>query len=106
MDELIPVDKEKERREELRRIEELSDIRKVLSFAEGRRLYWRYMSRARAFVAPYTGEVNSTMHNCGEQTIGFFMLNELLDASPSSFTQMQREAKSKAKRQEEEDNKK
>lgn len=104
MDELInQKTKEQIKRNELRRIKELSDIRKVLSLAEGRRLYWRLMSRAGAFHSPYTGENNATNKNCGRQEIGFFLLDELLEASPSTFTQMQREAKSEAKKQEEED---
>lgn len=105
MDELIDQsrDKEKRKREELRRIKELSDIRKVLSTAEGRRWYWRVMSFAGAFRTPFTGDNNLTNHNCGKQSIGFFLLDELLDATPATLVQMQREAKSEAKKQEEED---
>jgi hypothetical protein len=103
MDEIIPVNKEKKKREELRRIKELSDLRKLFSLPECRRVYWKLMSRAGAFRTPYTGENNSTNFNCGLQSMGFFMLDELLEASPSTFTQMQREAKSESKKQEEED---
>lgn len=97
------VDEKKERRAELRRIKDLNDIRKVLSIPEGRRVWWKLMAKAGAFRTPYTGETNSTMRNCGEQAIGFFMLSELMDANPQSFAQMQREFKAELKRQEEEE---
>jgi hypothetical protein len=105
MDELIDQSKEKEKkkREELRRNRELSDIRKVLSTAEGRRWYWRVMSTAGAFHTPFTGDNNLTNHNCGKQIVGFFLLDELLEATPATLVQMQREAKSEAKKQQDEE---
>lgn len=104
MDELIQKNKEKVKREELRRIRELSDLRKVLSTVEGRRWWWRVASYAGAFQTPYTGENNSTNFNCGKQSVGFFLLDEVLNANPATLNQIQREAKADAKRQEDEDN--
>lgn len=101
---MIEEDREEKRKksDELLRIRELSDIRKILSMVEGRRVYWRFMSRAGAFRTPYTGEINSTNFNCGQQSLGFFMFDELLEASPASFSQMQREARSEEKNNEKE----
>lgn len=105
MDDLIDDKKDKKLAQirELRRIKELNDLKKVLSLPEGRRFYWRVMARAGAFRVPYTGDNNATNFNCGRQEVGFFMLDELLEAVPTAFTQMQREAKSEAARQEKEE---
>ena len=107
MDSFIDDKKEKNlaKLREIRRIRELNDIRKVLSSPEGRRFYWRVMARAGAFHSSYTGDNNATNFNCGRQDIGYFLLDELLEAEPTTLAQMQREAKSKATREETEDNK-
>jgi hypothetical protein len=73
---------------------ELGDIRTVLKTPEGRRWYWKLMAHAGAFRTPFAAQDNLTNKNCGRQEIGFFMLDELLEASPAMFVQMQRESKS------------
>jgi hypothetical protein len=79
---------------------EQSDIRKVLAMPEGRRFFWRVLSKSKVFHTPWMGDVNQTLVNVGQKEIGLFLLDELLKASPASFTQMQREAQSQIKNEE------
>jgi len=79
------------------REKELGDIRKVLSEPEGRRFYWRVLSKCGVFRSSWTGDVNQTLVNEGSRVIGTLLLDDLLEASPGAFAQMQREFKSKSK---------
>lgn len=77
------------------REKDLGDIRKVLSEPEGRRFYWRVLSKCGVFHSSWTGDTNQTLVNEGKRAVGIVFLDDLLEASPSTFAQMQREYKSK-----------
>lgn len=72
---------------------DLGDIRKVLSTPEGRRFFWRILSKCGIFHASWSGDTNQTLVNEGRREIGLIFLDDLMEASPQSFVQLQREAK-------------
>ena len=73
---------------------DLGDIRYLLKEPEGRRFYWRVLSKCGVFHSSWTGDPHQTLVNEGKRTIGILFLDDLLEANPSSFAQMQRENKS------------
>jgi hypothetical protein len=77
-----------------KREKELGDIRKVLSIPEGRRLYWRFLSKCGVFRSSWTGDANQTLVNEGMRIPGLIFLDDLLEASPNTYAQLQREHKS------------
>lgn len=81
---------------------ELNDLRVILNTPEGRRFFWRLLSKAQVFIDGYVPGDNGygTARNTGMKFIGHWALNELLEAKPSAFTQMQREHASELKREE------
>ena len=96
MDELIDKSKQDklEAKNRRRREKELGDIRKLLSTPEGRRFYWRVLSKCGVFHSSWTGDTNQTLVNEGKREIGIVFLDDLLEASPNVFAQLQREHKS------------
>lgn len=90
-------DVEKRRKEiaddERRKLDrEQSDLKKVLSLPEGRRLLWRLLAESSVFHVTYAEETNRTMFNEGRRSLGLLFLHDILRAKPEAFTQMQREA--------------
>lgn len=80
-----------EDRDKRRKDQELSDLKKVLSIVEGRRLMWRILSEAGVFRSSFNSNALNMAFSEGNRNIGLLMLNEMLKVSPNSFTQMQRE---------------
>lgn len=70
-----------------------SDLRKVLSSAEGRRFVWRVIGEAGVFKGSFTGN-SETFFREGKRDMGLFVLNDILKSHPDAFAQMQREAAS------------
>ena len=80
---------------------EQGDIRKVLSLPEGRRFVWKLMSDAGVFRSSFTGN-SQTFFNEGQRNMGLVILNQVMTAKPDAFTQMQAEAASEKRQQDEE----
>lgn len=80
-----------EDRDKRRKDQELSDLKKVLSFVEGRRLMWRVLDEAGVFRSTFNSNALNMAFMEGNRNIGLVLFNEILKASPNSFTQMQRE---------------
>lgn len=80
--------------EKLIRERRLSDIRVVVSTAEGRRWYWAQMAEAGVFRQSFAGNDATTNFNEGKRARGLVMLHDLLAAKPEAFLLMQREAAS------------
>lgn len=96
MSDLINTDLEdkRQKKDKRRRERELSDIRFVLLSPEGRRFYWRIMAQGKIFLNPFSGEdTNTTNYNLGKQSLSRDFLNDLLEASPNSLSQLQNERK-------------
>lgn len=99
MNDLIDNSKEekKQKKSARRRDRELTDIRFVLQSPQGRRFYWRLMAEGRVFHDAFASEMtNRTNYNLGAQAISRTFLNDLLEASPNSYAQMQGEQRSEA----------
>ena len=89
-------------REKRKRDRQLNDVRVILATPEGRRFVWRVLTEGKIFHDGYThGDAGyGTTYNCGRRSIGLWALDEIMEAKPESFMQMQREHASEAKREE------
>lgn len=82
------------RRERTDREKELDDLRFVLGCPQGRRVFWRMIGRTGAFNPPvYPAEENNSLRTFkdGERNIGLFLYEEILEAKPQRWIQMQQE---------------
>lgn len=108
MDDLIDRSEEevKKKTSELVHNRELSDLRHILLSAEGRRFIWKLMSASGIFLCSYKGgDRDETAFYEGRRSVGLQVLNDLLEANPKVFSQMQEEYQSdlaRRKRKEEE----
>jgi hypothetical protein len=102
MNDFIDTSKQEkvQKREERKRERDLSDIRLILKSPEGRRFYWRLMSEAGVFHRSFAGDVNTTLFNEGRRSLGIDLLNDLMDAKPTAFNEMQQEYASERKNEE------
>ena len=89
-----------EERAKRKRERELSDIRFLLKSPEGRRFIWKLFDEAGNTRMSYTGESQGTAFNEGRRSIGLKILNDLLEAKPEAFMQMQQEYQSELKSEE------
>ncbi len=68
------------------------DLQTVLRTAQGRRVLWRILQAAQvrrhAFVP---GDSYATAFQCGQQSVGLFLLAEIEDAAPAAYMQMRGE---------------
>lgn len=78
-----------------RRIRQLGDIKKILSMPEGRRFFWRMLSKTGMYKTSFTGNSTTFMLE-GKRQIGLFILNEMMSADNTAFAQMQQEFFSEA----------
>jgi hypothetical protein len=75
---------------EKKRLRDQSDLAKVLTMREGRRLVWRILSMAGVFALSYSGEAQwETNFNEGKRSIGNLLLK---DIQPEVELAMKREA--------------
>lgn len=91
----IEDSEQKKKKQEMRRKlyeRSLSDLRKVLNSAEGRRFIWEILSEAGVFRGSWSSNPHETSYREGKRDIGLFTLNRLLKVSPEIFNQMQKEA--------------
>jgi hypothetical protein len=63
----------------------------IMNTLAGRRWVYNKLASLKAFHTPYTGEINSTLFNCGMQNAGFAFLGEILGAAPAEYLMMLRE---------------
>lgn len=73
---------------------EKSDLKKVLSMPEGRRVFWRLLSACRIYQASYSDSAQHMAYNEGRRSVGLFVLNEINRAGVEALGTMQREANS------------
>ena len=93
-----------EEKKKNRRFRELSDIREIVATPVGRRFFWRLLSMGGLFRDAFSGDsVNYTNYQLGRQSLSRDFLNELLEAKPSAFQEMQREYEAEANRDEAQD---
>lgn len=92
MTEFSNTDKEEKQRkkDDRRRIRELSDLSKILNCVEGRRLIWRILSEAGLYKNCFTGNSQSFFLQ-GKQAVAQWLLSEVMSAQRTAFANMQQE---------------
>lgn len=83
-----------------RRNRELADLKKVLSFVEGRRLVWRVLAEAGIFRSAFNTNALQMAFNTGVKDLGYLLWNDLNVIAPERYAQMQREYVSDQKSEE------
>lgn len=66
-------------------------LRVLLQNYNARSFYWRLLSECGIYKRSFTGD-NVTFFNEGKRHIGLWLLEELFEASPEAYAQMQSEA--------------
>ena len=84
IDKQLAYDKELE----LQIANQKEDLLLVLSTKEGRRFYWRAMDRCKPFKTAKHNSGSETYFNLGEQNIGLWLWDLLMDANPEIYIQM------------------
>jgi len=90
-------DRRREKRER-----DVSDIRKILEKAEGRRYLWGLMADGGVFHSSFAGagQNDQTNFNEGMRSLGLRIFSDIMEADPAKFKQMQDEHKSEARKEE------
>lgn len=79
--------REARRTERLRRINELADLKAVLETPAGMRVLLRVLNKCRTFESIW--HPSALIHfNAGQQDIGHFLLQEIVEAAPEAYLHM------------------
>lgn len=73
------------------RQKEIDDVRKILKTPEGRRLFWRLLSKCGIFRNSFNPNSNLTAFNEGQRNVGLNLLNDVNEADITAFAKMQNE---------------
>lgn len=77
--------------ERLRREELLRGLSKALMDAEGRKLFWSYLSFCGVYRTSFTNDYGTTAYNEGRRSVGLKILDDIVSASPEFFMLMMKE---------------
>lgn len=77
-------------KEKNQRLQELDDVKNILSSQVGRRFFWRYLGECGVFQSSFTGS-SETFFREGSRNIGLKLLADLNDADPSVYSVMLKE---------------
>jgi hypothetical protein len=77
------------------RLEELEDIKRVASTAEGRRVLGRLFHLTSLFVVIPPTDPLVMSFNEGQRNVGLVFMNDLLEVAPEKYITMQKAAKEK-----------
>ena len=80
-----------------KRHREVSDMKKILSMPEGRRLMWRMWSKCGIFSNPFNPNSNQSAFNAGMMKIGQDLLVDVNDVDALMFAKIQQEYVSELK---------
>lgn len=100
--EILKRKKNFEEREKKRRERDLSDLRKLLNLAEGRRFVWRILEEARVFASCYDNHNGNMAWKEGRRDLGLMIWNDVTLAWPEKFIQMKNERRSESESDERE----
>ena len=78
------------KKEQQLRLQELADVRWVLSTTQGRRFFWRYLSDCGVFTTSFTGN-STTFYNEGMRNVGLKLMADVQEAQPEAYLQMVKE---------------
>lgn len=81
---------------ELQRLNELSDLKAVMSTEAGRRFMWRLLTECKTYSSIFA-QNSSIYYNSGKQDVGHFLIAEISEASPELYLKMQNEQQLKTK---------
>lgn len=82
-------------RERSRRLRELRDVFEVMSTEAGRRFVWRLLGECRVFLSTYDEQPVASYYKQGRRAVGLVVYNDVLEACPELFWDMQDENISK-----------
>lgn len=93
-----------DKREQLARETEKSDLRWLVSTKRGRRIVWRLLGQAGVFHPSFNTNALTMAFNEGMRNYGNRTLTTLQDVAPDSFVTMMKEAKENDRRSDDADN--
>jgi len=67
-----------------------SDIKKILSLPEGRRIVWRILGKSKMFHSCFTGN-STTFYNEGARDLGLSITEWIMEADPQLYYLMMQE---------------
>jgi hypothetical protein len=73
------------------RAQQTEDMKWLAGHPQGRRIAWRLLERAGVFRSTFNTNAMTMAANEGTRSLGLFLLDELLDASPGVLTRMMQE---------------
>lgn len=82
----------------LRRLEEIGDIRWLMSEERGRRLVWRLLAMTGVYRSSFNSSGSVMAFNEGQRNIGLKLVADIHEACPEQYTRMRKEAISASQR--------
>lgn len=89
--------REREKRAEKKRNREIDDLKRVLSFVEGRRFVWRLLCETGIYRSVFDSNALSMAFKEGQRDVGLFLMEDINTHMASAFAQMQRETANDAR---------
>lgn len=83
--------KKRKTKAQLRRETEIAQLQELLNTKAGRAVLWRVLEKCGMYKESFTGN-STTFYNCGRQSIGYWLLTELVEADKRAYIKMQEEA--------------
>lgn len=83
--------KRAQEKEDLKRKQELNDIRTVLSNASGKRFVWRLLAECGTFRTVYSPDHSVMSRLSGKQDLGHFLMAEITNADNNLLLKMMRD---------------
>ena len=80
------------KRQQLRRENELNDLRLICETEHGRRFIWRLIEQAGVWRTTYTGEALSAAFAEGKRNTGLKVFSDVMEACPDQYLAMAKEA--------------
>ena len=80
-----------EQRVAVARLQELNDIREVMSTPAGRRVMWKLLEQAHVFTNKFTPKSLELYWNCGQRALGLSWYNDILESCKELFWKAQQE---------------
>jgi hypothetical protein len=85
--------KKAEKKEAFKSHQSLDDIRFLLSSAQGRRVFKKYLEVCGVFRTSFSENVNQTLFLEGQRNVGLMLLNDINSADPMAYVKMINEGK-------------
>lgn len=80
------------KRQQLRRENELNDLRLICETEHGRRFIWHLIEQAGVWRTTYTGEALSAAFAEGKRNTGLKVFSDVMEACPDQYLAMAKEA--------------